>query len=95
MDHLIEDLLDIAKIEAGRLSIERRREEVAPVVEESREAFQPQAEERSLQLEVEVPRGVPAIYGDRQRILQVLSNIVGNAIKFTPEGGRVAPSSRT
>lgn len=89
MDHLIQDLLDIAKIEAGRLSIEHKREEVAPIVEETREVFQPQAAEKSLRLEAELPLDLPPIYGDRQRILQVLSNIMGNAIKFTPEGGRI------
>jgi signal transduction histidine kinase len=89
MDHLIQDLLDTARIEAGRLFIERKREEVAPLVAEIREAFQPAAEEKSLRLETEVPQGVPAVYGDHQRILQVLSNIVGNAIKFTPEGGLI------
>jgi signal transduction histidine kinase len=89
MDHLIQDLLDTARIEAGRLSIERKREEVTPLVAETREAFQPAAEEKSIRLETEVPQEIPAVYGDHRRILQVLSNIVGNAIRFTPEGGRI------
>ena len=89
MDRLIRDLLDVTKIEAGQLSIEREALEVASLLDEVREMFLSKAREKELRFEVEVAEGLAPIHGDRQRILQVLGNLVGNAVKFTPERGRV------
>jgi PAS domain S-box-containing protein len=89
MDRLIRDLLDVTKIEAGQLSIQREALEVASLLDEVREMFLSKAREKELRFEIEVAEGLAPIHGDRQRILQVLGNLVGNAVKFTPERGRV------
>ncbi|HEX8693492.1 MAG TPA: PAS domain S-box protein [Longimicrobium sp.] len=89
MQRLRQDLLDVASIEAGRLAIEWDRWDPGALARESLEAFAPLAAEKRLQLASDIPPGLPALEGDRERVLQVLANLLGNAVKFTPEGGRV------
>jgi signal transduction histidine kinase len=90
MTRLVEDLLDVAKIEAGRLFVTRSQVEASCVVLETRDAFQVQAEKKSIQLVAEVIEDSGTVWADRERLLQALANLVGNALKFTPEGGRIA-----
>jgi len=96
---LIEDLLDVSRIEAVGLELERTPVEVPPLVQEVHESFRAQAEEAGIELRYDTPDDLPRILADRDRILQVLANLVGNAIKFTPRGGhvgvRAAPSGDT
>lgn len=89
MNRLIQDLLDVAKLEAGRVAIAARELDVAPLVDEAHDMLAPLAEEKSIRLDREVAPGLPRITADAGRVLQVLSNLVGNAIKFTPERGRI------
>ena len=89
MDALIHDLLDLAKIEAGRFVLRRTLEPVTDVVEETLVILGPLADAKRIRLKVEQAPDL-TIELDRERIFQVLSNLVGNAIKFTPEEGRVA-----
>ena len=89
MNRMIQDLLDVAKFEAGRLAIDPRPLGAAALVAEAVEMLRPLAAERSLVLEGSVAPELPAMEGDAGRVLQVLSNLVGNAIKFTPPGGRI------
>lgn len=91
MNVLIHDLLDLAKIEAGRFAVQRRREDARDVVEEALLLIRPLAEAKRIALSQEVGANAE-IHADRERLFQVLSNVVGNAIKFTPEGGAVAVS---
>ncbi|WP_052519469.1 PAS domain-containing sensor histidine kinase [Archangium violaceum] len=86
---LILDLLDIARMEAGRLSVDRGPEQTAPLVREAAELHRALAEEKSIQLMVSVPEDAPPVFADRDRVLQILSNLLGNALKFTPMGGRI------
>jgi signal transduction histidine kinase len=90
MNNLIGDLVDITGIEHETLAVTPTREAVAPIVRETAEAFLPRAEQRHITLEVESPPADLTIAADRARIVQLLGNLVGNALKFTPEGGRVA-----
>jgi PAS domain S-box-containing protein len=90
MTRLVDDLLDVATIEAGRLSVTRDHVQASRVVLETRDAFQVQAEKKSIQLVAEVIEDRATVWADRERLLQALANLVGNALKFTPEGGRVA-----
>ncbi|MBZ4420209.1 PAS domain S-box protein [Myxococcus sp. RHSTA-1-4] len=90
MNRLIQDLLDVARMEAGRLSVERRREEVAPLVHDALELQRMLAEEKGIQLEASVAESLPTVEVDRERLLQVLQNLMGNALRFTPEGGRIS-----
>jgi signal transduction histidine kinase len=93
MNRLIGDLLDVASIEAGRLFVEPRKEAVRPLIHEALEAGRPQAREKSLRLEERLSAHSPDVVCDRERVLQVLANLIGNAIKFTPEDGSVTVSA--
>lgn len=94
MERLIKDLLEVKRIEAGQLSVERARVAVAPLIAEAIELLTPIAEGKSIKLLPRLNGSVPAIYADRERLLQTFSNLVGNAVKFTPEGGEVLISAR-
>lgn len=90
LSHLINDLLDIARIEAGTVRFSWETLAPAPLVAEVLTVLQPQADEVQLHLAAYLPPALPLVRGDRQRIIQILTNLVGNAIKFTPPGGEVA-----
>lgn len=89
MDRLIRDLLDVTSIEGGRLSLERGRVPAQQVVLDAAEAQKSLASSGAIELRLDVPRDLPAISADRDRLLQVFENLVGNAVKFTPRGGRI------
>jgi PAS domain S-box-containing protein len=89
MEKLIEELLDVARSEEGRLVLDRERLEPAALVREVVESHLAAAEQRALRLEWEVARETPLVEADRHRLLRVLANLVGNALKFTPAGGRI------
>jgi PAS domain S-box-containing protein len=86
---LIGDLLDVSRIITGKLRLEVRPMEIGPVVEAGVDALRPTAETKNIQLTVEVPPGLPVVSGDPDRLQQVVWNLVSNAVKFTPEGGRI------
>src|SRR5438128_4633927 len=88
MNHLIEALLDIARIEAGRLTIEEQQCEVGDLLGDALDLMQPLAQQKRLRLEKRLP-GELDLRCDRPRILRVLSNLIGNSIKFTSEGGAI------
>lgn len=90
MNRLIGDLLDVASIEAGRLTVEPRPEDAIRLVRETVEAFQPAASAKGISLDTEVARDSLLARFDHERILQVLANLLSNAIKFTPEGGGIS-----
>jgi K+-sensing histidine kinase KdpD len=90
MNRMIQDLLDIACIEAGQLGIDRSRVPIRELIADAVEAQKSNATAASLELQIEVARGVPDLWADRNRLLQVFDNLIGNAIKFTAPGGRIA-----
>ncbi len=92
--HLIQDLLEVAKIESGRLSVERQPLDVCRLVDDAIELHRPLAEARRLRLEREVEAELPRVQADRGRVLQVFSNLIGNALRYTPEGGRITVRAR-
>jgi signal transduction histidine kinase len=83
---LINDVLDLSKIEAGRLRLEARDYSLRDVVQTVQETTASLAEEKKLGLRIELPETLPTARGDERRITQVLLNLVGNAIKFTDAG---------
>ena len=85
---ILNDLLDLAKIEAGKLTLESVEFDLAPVAEGSRHAFWAAAEAKGLALELMVEEDARGLYrGDPTRLRQIVDNLVSNAIKFTGEGG--------
>ncbi|HYO53930.1 PAS domain S-box protein [Archangium sp.] len=92
--HLIQDLLEVAKIESGRLAMERGPEDVGRLLDEVIEQHRPLAEARGLLLERELEAEPPPVLADRSRVMQVFSNLIGNALRYTPEGGRITVRTR-
>ncbi|MFY2563018.1 ATP-binding protein, partial [Corallococcus terminator] len=90
MNRLIDDLLDLASIDTGSLSVDVKPQRVEYLVREAQEQFEPQAAEKGLTLDSEVAPGL-ILQCDRERLLQALGNLLSNAIKFTPpgQGGRI------
>jgi signal transduction histidine kinase len=90
MTHLVGDLVDVVSIEAGKLQVEPAPHEANELLRETLEVFEPLAAMRRISLRGRVSSGSLLAEFDRERILQVLANLVGNAIKFTQEGGAVS-----
>ncbi|WP_342380701.1 HAMP domain-containing histidine kinase [Myxococcus stipitatus] len=90
MSRLMGDLVDVASLEEGRIRITPALQDVAALVRESVETFQPLASSQGLSLDVELRDDALRAKFDHERILQVLANLLSNAIKFTPSGGRVS-----
>ena len=86
---LIEDLIDISRIVSGKLRLELREVDLRGVIQAAVDAARPAAEARSLQLEVRFDPAAGPVAGDPDRLQQIVWNLVSNAIKFTPEQGRV------
>jgi signal transduction histidine kinase len=93
MTRLIEDLLDAARIRTGQLGVTPGALDPAELVREAATFHAPLADEKALTLVVDELPPLPTVRADRQRVLQVFSNLLGNAISFTPEGGRITLSA--
>jgi len=89
MNHLIQDILDVTRLEGGRLSVEQARVPASQLVSDAVEAQAPLAASASVSLEHDVDPGVSEVWADRDRVLQVFENLIGNAVKFTNAGGRI------
>ena len=87
MQRLIQDLLDVARVEAGGLAVATSIIEAEPLVREVVMAHEPIAEQKRQRLVCDIHGALPAICADRDRLVQVLGNLLGNAIKFTPDRG--------
>jgi len=88
MSRLIEDLLDVTRLEGGkRLPIEPTAVSPAALLEETEELFRAQAAVAAVTMKYEADPDLPPVRADHHRILQVFSNLIGNSMKFTPEGG--------
>jgi len=87
MNRLIQDLLDVAVMESGQLTIEPAPLAARDLIVGAVDMQRPLASSSSLELRVDVDRDLPDIWGDRDRLLQVFENLIGNAIKFTKAGG--------
>ena len=94
LDWLATNLLELSKLESGLVLLDLRPDDLRACVESAVEQAQPAARRRGIQLELELPGHPLRIRHDPQRIGQVVSNLVGNALKFTPRGGRVSVAVR-
>jgi signal transduction histidine kinase len=88
LQELVDELLDMIKIRAGTLDVNPAPVWLRPLALAAAERFRPQAVGHDVR--VEVPTRLPAVYADAHRVEQVLSNLLDNAIKYSPEGGRIA-----
>src|SRR5690606_32729286 len=89
MNRLIQDLLDVARIEADQLVLHREVQEPEALASEAVETSAATAAAKSLSLGLSAANDLATVSADRDRLLQVFSNLIGNAVKFTPEGGTV------
>jgi signal transduction histidine kinase len=92
---LINDILDLAKIESGKMELHLEEFSIRDVVEGLLTMARPIAEKKSIELDVAIDPDVPVVHQDAGKIQQILYNLLSNAIKFTPEGGRVIVSAET
>lgn len=86
MGRIINDLLDISKIESGKISLKRERLDLNALAREAAGTFQSLADDRGLELRLSTPAGPMMVYGDRDRLVQVLTNLIGNSFKYTEKG---------
>jgi signal transduction histidine kinase len=94
LTRLVNDLRDLALAEAGQLRLEQEEVDVADLITRSLERFRAQAAEQEVSLATDLPTDLPTIRGDRQRIGQVLSNLLSNALRYTPAGGQVVMAAK-
>ena len=86
---LVNDLLDISRIEAGRLRLEPKPVSLQTAVEDAYQTVGEQLQEKQQQFVAELPEQLPQVFADPNRLTQILINLMSNAVKYTPEGGRV------
>jgi signal transduction histidine kinase len=91
---MINDILDLAKIEAGRADVRLSDFRIGPVVAAQCDMARPLSERKNIDLDVRVAGNLPELHQDQGKIQQVLNNLLSNAIKFTPEGGRIVVTAR-
>lgn len=89
MDEMVAELLDISRIESGRIQLKMELVLPEEIVHEVMRAFEQVIAAKNQQLQVELAPDLPYVYGDRGRLIQILSNLVSNAYKYTPEGGTI------
>ena len=86
---LIEDLLDVSRIISGKMRLESERTSLVSIVESSVDTARPLAESRLIQIESNLDQSADEMFGDKHRLQQIVSNLLTNAIKFTPENGTI------
>lgn len=95
MEQLIKSLRDATMIETGHLTIEKKTEDVATLLDEAFNTLESHVNAAARRLKMEVPRDLPSVHCDRERVLQVITNLVGNAIKFTQKDGEITIAATT
>ena len=91
---MINDILDLAKIESGKMELNLTRFRIEPVITAQCDMARPLAEKKNVDLTTHIEAGLPELYQDQSKLQQIVNNLLSNAIKFTPEGGRVEVTAR-
>jgi len=89
LTNILNDLLSLSRIESGKIELNFQNVALKGLIELTASSLRPQSDGKSIQIEVEVPEQIPAVYGDPEKIEQILTNLIGNSIKFTAEGGKI------
>jgi len=92
LQRLVNDLQELSRVEAGAFELERRPLAVADLIRQTATRLRPQFEEKGVNLTLDIPADLPPVLADEDRIGQVLLNLVGNALQYTPDGGTVGVS---
>jgi two-component system phosphate regulon sensor histidine kinase PhoR len=92
---LIEDLLTLSKIELGEVTLELKEVSLENVCREAAALLEPRIKEKALKLSLEFPGDTPKVKADRDKVYQVVLNVLDNAVKFTPEGGSVSMTAKS
>lgn len=93
LTNILNDLLNLSRIESGRMALNFENIELGAVIEWAASSLRPHADVKSIQIDVQIPESLPTIDGDQEKIEQILTNLIGNAIKFTPDGGKILISA--
>ena len=95
MDRLVSDLLDVSRIEAGRIRLELEDVQISSVIGDVIESVNTQIEEKHLSLTLDIEENLPEIHADYGRMVQIVTNLVSNAYKYTPEGGSITVCAKS
>jgi two-component system, NarL family, sensor histidine kinase BarA len=90
----INNLLDLAKMEAGKMDVRLSEFRLDAVIHSECERFLPETEDKNIELSVEIENDLPLVFQDQAKVQAILTNLLSNAVKFTPEGGRVVVGAR-
>ncbi len=90
---LVNNLLDISRIEAGRMTVVQEPIAMSDIVQDALRVIQPLADQKHISIQVDVPEALPLVYADRKKASQILINLLSNAVKYTPDTGSVSVRS--
>lgn len=93
LERMVGDMLSVAEIESGTLQVKRDDVRVGQILKDIESEYQAQAAEKDLKLEFNVPPKLPVLQGDRDKLIMATQNLVANALKYTPDGGRITVSA--
>jgi len=91
---MINDILDVSRVEAGKIELAREPVRLHDITEATLALVRPQAEKAGVVLGMDIPPGLPPVWGDRVRLRQILFNLLSNGLKFTPAGGTISLTAR-
>lgn len=94
LSRLVADLLDISRFEVGNLGLEMSEVSLQGLITELTESMHGQFEQKQLELSVKIPPKLRAVWADRERCAQIFSNLLTNAVRYTPEGGHITVSAK-
>ena len=89
LTNILNDLLNLSRIESGRIEMKFENIGLKGIIELTASSLKPHADGKSIKIDMEINEPLPPIYADPEKMEQILTNLIGNAIKFTPEGGRI------
>lgn len=89
LTNILNDLLNLSRIESGKIELKFDNVGLKGIIELTASSLRPHADGKSIEIDLDINEQLPAVYGDPEKIEQILTNLIGNAIKFTPEGGRI------